>query len=64
MQSHQPTLQAPPTVEAAPLSKRKAARLDRRVDEAMAVVLAGERHIGNPDARARRRTARQLGAAR
>jgi hypothetical protein len=48
----------------APLSARKHARLERRVDEAIAVILAGERHIGNPDARARRRTARQLGAAR
>lgn len=47
----------------APLSPRKRARMDRRVDEVMAVVLAGERHIGNTDARARRRTARQLGAA-
>jgi hypothetical protein len=48
----------------APLSSRKQDRMDRRITEVMAVVEAGERHIGNTDARARRRTARALGAAR
>lgn len=52
------------TAVPAPLSARKQARMNRRVDEVMAVVLAGERHIGSTDARARRRTARALEAVR
>ncbi|MGY4478643.1 hypothetical protein [Bradyrhizobium sp. USDA 3364] len=47
----------------APLSARKHARLERLVDEALAVVQAGERHIGSGDARQRRRSARRLGTA-
>ncbi|WP_440532738.1 hypothetical protein [Variovorax sp. YR566] len=45
------------------LFARKQGRVERRVTEVMAVILADERHICSTNSRARRRTARALSAA-